>query len=220
MGLRYEYNIFLPDDALPALLVALSPLLESKDEYLESATPNAGPRRTHIVIDGAVFTLPCTAGFGRGRRVVVSQNDAGDQELELVAYFEADDVILEYQRSNGQPKDYLGIGYVYATIHRTPTISRMTFTAATSGMSVLFRSSPSIRQTFATLGERCRANLVVLDLEADGFETIEEPARRATVPVERWTDDGAYSVVDTPTLFASLVEALRRDDDQRDTRQP
>jgi hypothetical protein len=214
MGRRFAFNIFLPDEALGALVGAVRPLLESEEDALYDANPNSRRQRTTLVIDGAEFALRCAYGFASNRRVVVSRDEPVEQELEFTMYFEPDDAIDAYQSALNQPDDYLGIGVVYGTIQRTPTISRMIFRAATSYMSELFQRSSSIRGTFVALAERCRANLVVLDLEGGEFETLEDPPRRAVVPIESWTEDGAWTEVDTPTLLASLEQALGRDEPQ------
>lgn len=204
MGLNYAFDLFLPDAALPTLLLELRALLDWSDA--QNGGPPAAVRSLVLVDDWRVH-LPCTAEQTTGLTIRL-ERDVRSSELDLALCFERDPALDACDiYTPGQPM--ARVGSIYTTIWRGAVTSRASFTAATSWMSRLFETSPSIQQTFVTLARRCSAELVALDLEDGRFDILDDPPRRRVeIDRDRWDgEDSDFGDLDPATLLVAIREA-------------
>ncbi|BCJ42651.1 hypothetical protein GCM10010168_06070 [Actinoplanes ianthinogenes] len=160
MGLDYAYEIHLPATRVRRALEAVVDLAPPGEK---AATPVLLP-------GGARLTVPFTSNF-RGDPVDCS--DGRTLNLDTSLMFEVgDDEIREFLDEPGG--DRAAIGYIYLTVFfeggRRPGYAKLDFTAATTGMSLLFERSPSVRRLFTGLAEEAGAACCLLDKEHNGYE--------------------------------------------------
>ncbi|MEU4238837.1 hypothetical protein [Actinoplanes sp. NPDC026619] len=163
MGIDYGYDLYLPTHAVGHALKVVASIAR---EGIGSVTV--------VVPGGEQITLPF-----RGE-----PSDDGDHwSLDTCLYFPVGDEAIrawaEAERCEGRQEhpDALGriwVGSIYLYFWRDcglrPGYSRLDFTAATTGMSLLFEQSACIKGVFTGLAESVGAVCLVFDREGDGDE--------------------------------------------------
>ncbi|HEX8433442.1 MAG TPA: hypothetical protein VF625_19280 [Longimicrobium sp.] len=148
MGLSYGYFLVFPARELRPVLAAVA-------EWA------GGDESTEVVFaNGSRAVLP----FGPGGVMALSPS-AGPATFHTVLRFDPDDAVLRYEadtlasiRDDGgdwtPPRDERGrasIGYIFLTVTFHGERISLDFAAATTGMSLLFDASPSIRRALVGL---------------------------------------------------------------------
>ncbi len=168
VGIDYSYDVYLHPRDAGRLLTAVATLCGSD----HGAT-------TVLLPDATSVTLPGRYGFEPGRTVRLAEVIAGREpgkSFDLAPRFVADATLRRY--ADGSDGDVsvgadgiarVKVAYTYLSVRKAsellPEHWLFSFTPATSAQSRLFLSSPSIRQTFATLASVVTAPLCLLDVE-------------------------------------------------------
>jgi hypothetical protein len=160
MGLDYAYEIHLPAGRVRHALEAVVELAPPGEKSSVLITLPGGDR----------LTVPFTSHFAEGP---VDCSDGRNLNLDTSLMFEVgDDEIREFLDEPGGER--AAIGYIYLTVYfaerRRRGYAELTFTAATTGMSLLFERSASVRKLFTELAERVGAACCLLDKEHNGYE--------------------------------------------------
>jgi hypothetical protein len=160
MGLDYAYEIHLPASQVRRALEAV----------VELAPPGQKPSVPVTLPGGERLIIPFTSNFADDP---VDCSDGRNLSLDTSLMFEVgDDEIREFLDEPGG--DRAAIGYVYLTVYfdgrRRPGYAELNFTASTTGMSLLFERSASVRRLFTGLAERVGAACCLLDKEQNGYE--------------------------------------------------
>ncbi|MBB4737193.1 hypothetical protein BJY16_000652 [Actinoplanes octamycinicus] len=137
---------------------------------MELAPPGEKASTPIVLPGGARLTVPFTSNF-RGDPVDCS--DGGNLDLDTSLMFEVgDDEIRDFL--DGPGGDRAAIGFIYLTVSfesgRRPGFAELDFTAATTGMSLLFERSASVRRLFTGLAEQVGAVCCLLDKEQHGYQ--------------------------------------------------
>ncbi|WP_067709651.1 hypothetical protein [Nocardia yamanashiensis] len=157
MGLDYTFQVFVHRDRAIPLLRTIAENMAARNR----------PDRTVVEIAGQRITMPCTTNFRSGTTVRLDP-DAGRNYLELALEFEPDDELRTYHRTDGGSSPCV-IGVIYLLVRDAswlaPDQLEFGFTAATTGMSILFQMSGSVRNWFADLTIDNGGPLCLLDQE-------------------------------------------------------
>ncbi len=178
MGLDYSFVLFFPQKQRFTAL-----------EYLAKLTETEPDKYTSILFPDKILLLPYEA-WSDTPMEILSNDPSPSWDFMTVMFFQPDAEIEDwYERSNrgysqgnlqkaGLPLDEqgrVGIGFIYLTVYNqlqafAENISEsdwavFVFSAATSGMSILFCEFDSIRQTFARMLWACQGIYGLIDLE-------------------------------------------------------
>jgi hypothetical protein len=171
MGIDYSFQLYVHRDHVAGFLATVGALC---DPY--------GDEHTLVIVPGGtVMRLPGSYGWKAGRTVVLADVVEGrSASFDLSLCFPQDDRLRGYLDSaaadhrdlrcpwpDGTTRVlvalvYLGVSDGSALL---PEHWLFDFTPATSEQSRLFLTSPSIRQTFATLALHATSPLCLLDVE-------------------------------------------------------
>ncbi|GHJ47352.1 hypothetical protein Cs7R123_46940 [Catellatospora sp. TT07R-123] len=171
MGIDYSFQVYVHRRDVGRLITAVAALCFRREtEWTTVALP-----------DGTSVVLPATCRFEAGRTVdltdVVAGRDRASFDLSLC--FPQDGPLRAYRDDEAGHVDVacawpdgttrVRVGYVYLTVSDGSSLLPdhwiFDFTPATSGQSRLFLSSPSVRQTFATLALSVGGPLCLMDVE-------------------------------------------------------
>lgn len=158
MGIDYSFDVYVHRRAAGRLLTEVAALC---DRRVEQA------RTTVVPPEGPPVVLPGTVGFESGRTVELAATEYPSFDLSLC--FPPDEPLRAYR--DGDLDTYgttrIMVGYVYLTVFDAarllPGHLQFSFTPASGVQSRLFLSSPSIRETFASLA----SSLCLFDVEQD-----------------------------------------------------
>ncbi|GAA2750742.1 hypothetical protein [Kitasatospora cinereorecta] len=185
MGLDYSYEIFTPARNVTRALAELVQL---------APRPRRKPPLTLTIPGGDRLVVPFTSHF---RSDPVDCSAGGTLELDTSLVVGVDDAVRESVEGHGFELDELGraaIGYIYLTVRFAPAehprYASLQFTAATTGMSLMFEQSASVRAVFTGLAAASGGVCCVLDTEIDTVELCWLNGRSAqeTVPGPRFAD--------------------------------
>ncbi|GGX82749.1 hypothetical protein [Streptomyces fructofermentans] len=181
MGLDYSYEILLPTENVAGALLELTKL---------APPTRAVPPLTVTLPGGDELVLPFTSHF---ESEPVDCSTTGRLQLDTSIMFAVDDVVDKFD--SGAARDELGriqIGYIYLTVRFAPAphprFASMGFMAATTGMSLLFEQSESVRTVFTDLAAASGGVCCLLDTESDVLQVCWLNGRpvRDTVPGPRF----------------------------------
>jgi hypothetical protein len=147
MGLSYSYEIITPLDATTRLVESLS---------------------AHLVPDDAGRLLSAVRASPERLLDVIKRESHESHELCLSFLFPTDEYIAAHggiERLSDPASGRVAIGCVWSSLKCGNRFALFRGTAATSGMSRLFESSPSVRATFTRIGQVAGACLVLFDDE-------------------------------------------------------
>jgi hypothetical protein len=172
VGIDYSFQVYVHRRDAGRLLTVVAALCDRREQ--DDRTVVALP-------DGTSVVLPCTYGFKTGRVLELADVVAGggSSSFDLALCFPQDGPLREYQNDgthrvpaarawpDGTTRVMVGLVYlmVFDGSALLPEHWIFDFTPATSVQSRLFLSSPSIRQTFATLALSVASPLCLLDVE-------------------------------------------------------
>ncbi|MGC9670686.1 hypothetical protein ACNTMW_29590 [Planosporangium sp. 12N6] len=171
MGIDYSYQVYVHRRDAGRLLTAVAALCDHHED-----------RRTTVALpDGTSVVLPCTYDYEAGRTVELADVVAGrgTPSFDLSLVFPPDGPLREYHDDKGDNANVarawpdgttrVMVGYVYLMVFDGSSLFPehwiFEFTPAASVQSRLFLSSPSVRQTFATLTLDVAGPLCLLDVE-------------------------------------------------------
>jgi hypothetical protein len=152
MGLRYSYEVIAPLPCAERLVRAVVKHLIPDDQDRLLAAWVTGP-------DGIQHMVQRHA------------HDFWSGDVCLVFLFPSDDQLAASKTTEGcdDPQtNRIAVGCIWSCLDCGDDYVRFCATAATTGMSVLFAQSPSIRDTFVQIGQEACAALVAFD---DGGES-------------------------------------------------
>lgn len=168
MGIDYSYEIVAPREATVRLVETLA---------------------AHVVPDDADRLLSA-AREAPERLMTVAQRDQYEAHgLCLSFLFTPDERIAEYGGNGGSDwlsdptTDRVAVGCVWSSLRWGDRFALFRGTAATTGMSLLFESSPNIRTTFARIGREAGALLVAFDDECGDLVGVWPQSGRSGVSV-------------------------------------
>ncbi|MFD8493318.1 hypothetical protein [Amycolatopsis sp. NPDC059657] len=186
MGLDYSYEIYLPPQNIGTALVAYSAL----------APPRDTPRPLELLLPGGErLDVPFTSRF---KSDPVDRSEGGEFELDTTVMIGMDDHVRDFF-DDGCHREYdehgrLPLGYVYLSVDFAsglhPLYASMRFTAATTGMSLLFERSAAIRSLFTGLTAAVGGVCCLLDNETHVYELYSLNGEEITdsVPGSRFLD--------------------------------
>ncbi|MEU1520453.1 hypothetical protein ABZ490_51605 [Streptomyces sp. NPDC005811] len=160
MGFDYSYEIFIPARNVARALTELAEL-----------APTTGRQPTIPVTlpGGDQVVLPFTSHF---KSEPVDCSTSRTLDLDTTIVFGVDDAVREFLGTHHREPDERGrvaIGYIYLTVRFAtrwhPDYASLDFTAATTGMSLAFERSASIRAVFNGLTAASGGVCCVLDTE-------------------------------------------------------
>ncbi|MCC9309576.1 hypothetical protein LN042_21280 [Kitasatospora sp. RB6PN24] len=185
MGLDYSYEVFTPAQNVARALAALVELAprHRRNTPLAVTLPS-----------GDRLVLPFTSGF---KSDPVDCSSSGRLELDTSIMVGVDDAVREFEEGRDLELDELGrvpIGYVYLTVRFAPAMhphyASLEFTAATTGMSLMFERSASMRAVFTGLTAASGGVCCLLDTESDTFQKemcwLNGQTTKETVPGPRF----------------------------------
>jgi hypothetical protein len=186
MGIDYSYEIFVPARNVTRALTELAAL---------APTTSRRPPVTVTLPGGDEVVLPFTSHYETGP---VDCSTGGTLDLDTTIMVGVDD---DAMREFAKPHDWeraergrIPVGYVYLTVRCAtrwhPGYASLDFTAATTGMSLAFERSASIRAVFTGLTAASGGVCCVLDTEEATRQICwlnGEPTRE-TVPGPRFAD--------------------------------
>lgn len=175
MGIDYSYEVYVHRDSARALL-----------ETVKTHCFQWRGGFTVVEFPDGTVEMPCTSGFDSGKTIrfgTPAPNRHSLLDLDLSIEFPADAELLNWVDDDPEdlPIDAQGrrlcrVGYIYLTVYDASTFLpdhvSFDFTAAVTGMSLLFVRSSSIRQWFADLTFAHSGPLCLLDLENNGRPAI------------------------------------------------
>lgn len=179
MGLDYEFQIVAPRDGLDALLRA--------------TTAVARPPERELLLAAARGVAA-----GQIRQLVEEKH----HELGLCLLFAPDERLLRDDWAR-MPDGRVSVGYIYTRLWLGVRDAIVTYTAATTGMSRLFDESPSVRETFRSIGVAADATSVSLDRERG--DLVQVWPRSVTTP----GFSSYYAIADEPAGVDAYAAALR-----------
>jgi len=147
MGRKYGYEIIAPRKAVTRLVESLA---------------------AHLVPDDAGRLLSAVRASPEGMLEVIKRESHESHELCLCFLFPTDEHIVAHggvERQSDPASGRVAIGCVWSTVKCGDRFALFRGAAATSRMSRLFESSPSVRTTFARIGQDAGAWLVAFDDE-------------------------------------------------------
>lgn len=164
MGLDYSYEIYVPAGNVVRALTALAEQAAGFNPPLEVTLPG-----------GERLLMPFTSRF---KTDPVEWSAGGRLSLDTCIMVDADGVVQEY-KGDDDFRDDLGrarIGYVYLTAEYDANLDNryvsLSFTAATTSMSLLFEKSASVRRAFTDLTAASGGVCCLLDKETEGWELV------------------------------------------------
>ncbi|MFI1996905.1 hypothetical protein [Actinoplanes sp. NPDC020271] len=178
MGIDFDYEIYVHRRDVGRFLTAVSELC---DRPTSRST-------TMLLPDGTAVSLPCTYGFADKQVVelTVALADRSGRDFDLCLCFPVDEPLRAYRDVESDAaavgrvwpdgSSRVALGYIYLRISGEwsilPDHWRFRFMPAISSQGKLFLSSPSIRETFATLALSTGASLCLLASGLGGPEII------------------------------------------------
>ena len=163
MGHDYSFEMVLHKRDLNAALEALcSHLCEIDRLRLRECLPWAPEVETDRAGDAKNPIRECS-----GIRGFRSMKGEYENDYCLSMLFERDEVLREYEadyhfRGEG---DKVTVGCIWTSLYAGRRLAVMTFTAATTNMSLLFQRSPKIRETWTDLARATRSLALFFDKE-------------------------------------------------------
>ncbi|ADG67777.1 hypothetical protein Plim_1947 [Planctopirus limnophila DSM 3776] len=160
MGIDYSYEIVAPRKAVIRLVESLA---------------------SHLVPDDADRLLSAVRKAPERLMAVARRGQYETHDLCLSFLFAPDDRIAEHggnDRLSDPVSGRVAIGCVWSSLRCGDRFALFRGTAATSGMSHLFESSPNIRAAFTKIGQDAGAWLVAFDDEQDDLLGVWPHARR------------------------------------------
>ena len=187
MGIDYSYDIYVRRRDAGQFLAAVTELCD----------PRGDEPTTIELPDGTSVEIPCTYGFKSGCTVRLADLTADNAtDLDLAPLFVEDGPLSGYRKESGDEfvlrvgsdgTRRVHVAYTYLGVHDAsrviPDHLDFRFTPATSAQSRLFLSSPSIRETFASLALRVGAPLCLLDVEERHEIVVAAHGRRLSTQV-------------------------------------
>ncbi|MFB7864765.1 hypothetical protein [Streptomyces sp. NPDC056069] len=161
MGIDYSYEIVVPPRNVARALTELAEL---------APRAGGGPLTTVTLPGGDQVLLPFTSNF---RNEPVDCSDGSTLHLDTAIMFGIDDDAMrefsETSRRDPDERGRLAVGYIYLAVQFTswwhPGYVSLCFTAATTGMSLAFERSASIREVFTGLTAASGGVCCLLDTE-------------------------------------------------------
>lgn len=207
MGIDFSYDFYVHRRDVRRFLTAVAELCDPQES-----------RWTNVVLpDGTSLRLPGTRGFTSGTTAQLTGQREGDFDLSLC--FPVDEPLTAYRAEREGPErtwpdgsSRVAVGYIYLSAGDDfailPDHWRFWFMPATSQQSRLFLTSPSIRETFATLALSTGASLCLLDSGLGGPEVIvtalgRRVSTRVPGPCLLWSPQGH-----SPEAFEELSSVL------------
>jgi hypothetical protein len=189
MGIDYSFQVYVHERDAGRLLTAVAALCDRRED-----------RWTTVALtDRTSVTLPGTCRFEAGRTVELAVAVAGrdqsrfdlslcfPQDGPLRGYRDGEIHHVDVERAWPDGTTRVVVGYVYLDVFDgsclLPEHWMFSFTPATSAQSRLFLSSPSIRQTFATLALSVAAPLCLFDVEEPYKIVVTASGRRVCTDV-------------------------------------
>jgi hypothetical protein len=161
MGLDYRYEIFIPAQNVDRALTELAAL---------APVTSRRPPITVTLPGGDQIVLPFTSDY-KSEPVDCSTSGSLDLDTTIMVGVD-DDAIREFSEPHDWQRAECGripVGYVYLTVRFAtkwhPGYASLDFTAATTGMSLAFARSESIRAVFIDLTAASGGVCCVLDTE-------------------------------------------------------
>ncbi|MER7773210.1 hypothetical protein [Kitasatospora sp. NPDC096140] len=166
MGIDYCYEIVVPPRNVARALTALASLAPRTRPL---------PPITVTLPGGDRVVLPFTSNF---RREPVNCSDGSTLHLDTAIMCGVDDdAMREFSKTCRGERDEggrLAVGYIYLTVQFTswwhPDYASLRFTAATTGMSLAFERSASIREVFSGLTAASGGVCCLLDTETAAWQ--------------------------------------------------
>ncbi|MGW6442454.1 hypothetical protein [Lentzea sp. NPDC055074] len=163
MGIDFDYEFHVHRRDVRRFLTAAAKLCD----------PQESRWTTVLLPDGTSMRLPGTHRFISGTTV-----ELAGLNLDLSLCFPQDEPLRVHRAEETDQTEsaQVVIGYIYLSVSDTfavlPEHWRFTFMTATSAQSRLFLSSPSVRETFATLALTTGATLCLLDNDLGGPKIV------------------------------------------------
>ncbi|GAA4259459.1 hypothetical protein [Dactylosporangium darangshiense] len=190
MGIDYSFQLYVHRDHVVGFLAAVAALCD----------PHGDEQTTVIVPDGTVMRLPGSYGWKAGRTEVLTDvvADRYASSFDLSLCFPQDDRLRSYLDSaaadhrdvrcpwpDGTTRVRVALVYLGVSDGSSllPEHWMFDFTPATSEQSRLFLTSPTIRQTFATLALNATSPLCLLDVEELFSIVVTGPRQQVSVQV-------------------------------------
>ncbi|WP_244215544.1 hypothetical protein [Kitasatospora purpeofusca] len=193
MGIDYGYEIVLPARNVARALTALAGL---------APRTHRTPPITVTLPGGDQVVLPFTSQF---RNEPVDCSDGSTLHLDTVIMIGVDDdAMREFSGTSRGERDEngrLAVGHIYLAVHFTswwhPGYVSLSFTAATTGMSLAFERSASIREVFTGLTAASGGVCCLLDAERETWQIcwLNGEPMHDTVPGSRFA--GHHDLVAT-----------------------
>jgi hypothetical protein len=189
MGIDYSFDVYVHQRDTYRFLTQVAALCDRHD----------GPWTTVVLPNNTSLRMPGTLRFEAGRTATLTDELEASHHLtfDLSLCFPQDDPLRGYRDDDLPRFDWtrvwpdgttrIAMGLIYLSVFDgsalMPGHRLFSFTPATSRQSRLFLSSPSIRETFATLASSVAAPLCLLDVEESHDIVVTTTDRRISTQI-------------------------------------
>jgi hypothetical protein len=204
LGLDYSFIVVLSRSELSFALEKLCTVLYEEDRLrMQRCLPwEPEVERYQYQVDKGRGFRECL-----GIRSYRLMKEEYENDYCLTMCFKRDKVIGEYedQYNMNRKHDMIMLGCIWTSVYAGNRFAAITSTAATTGMSLLFQRSPSIKKTWTGLAQKMKAIALFFDQEEGDQWNLIYPARRKVMR----PDDDAYWIDESLMVDAYYQDAIR-----------